>query len=252
MLGARLAGASWRWAWPRAREGIVRATGRFQGVEGGGRSGYRVEVTSSSRWGKLYPPRTAATTTRSPVPIYATVSWLMLRPAGQPVHDTLLPGEHRVSPCSFTSTSVLYLATVFDAEIVRAAAANPRLFTRVASPRGKKCPLRGGKEGARSGRGWGGMWRGRREGGKCWRVREGCAVQFPRARDVIWSSENVAGIIYRVGDRELANPATYGGCVYVRTRFYAHTVLKVRNWGPVTWSPVRGEYLLIGILPRFD
>lgn len=113
----------------------------------------------------------------------------MLRPAGQPVHDTLLPGEHRVSPCSFTSTSVLYLATVFDAEIVRAAAANPRLFTRVASPRGEKVSVKkgvGGKEGARPGRGWGGCGEGEgREGGKCRRVREGCAVQFPRARDVI-------------------------------------------------------------------
>lgn len=61
-----------------------------------------------------------------------------------------------------------------------------RVSSRESRHRGeKKCPLRGGKEGARSGRGWGGMWRGRREGGKCWRVREGCAVQFPRARDVI-------------------------------------------------------------------
>lgn len=80
----------------------------------------------------------------------------MLRPAGQPVHDTLLPGEHRVSPCSFTSTSVSSTnATVFDAEIVRAAAANPRLFARVAGREKKVSVEGGGKEGA-YGRGWGG------------------------------------------------------------------------------------------------
>lgn len=49
MLGARLAGPCRRWAWPGAREGIARATGQFEGVEGGG---HRVEVTSSSRRGK--------------------------------------------------------------------------------------------------------------------------------------------------------------------------------------------------------
>lgn len=114
----------------------------------------------------------------------------MLRPAGPPVHDTLLPGEHRVLRGRSTSTSVLYLS-VFSTEIVRfAGGRRPRIrvfHARRVTAKEKVSDKKGEGNEHRSvlEEGGGETWRGGREGVKCSWVREGCTVQFPRARDAI-------------------------------------------------------------------